>query len=102
MAANPPRRKSREMEEIDELASELTRHLTVFQMEVGHNVPAPILAAQVGIIARQATRLQQLLRENPTARVSIDPRFNEGMEQAYLDVLGISTDVPDELPKDWR
>lgn len=71
-------------------------------MEVGHKVPAPILAAQAGVIHRVAGRLQELLEANPTAQVSLDTRLNEGMETAYLDALGLSTDVPDQLPEDWR
>lgn len=83
------------MTEIDDLASSLARHLAVFQMEANHKIPALILAQQAGIIHRVAGQLQQKLEENPATQVRIDPRLNQGMETAYLDALGISTDVPD-------
>lgn len=89
------------MSEIDDLASELARHLVAFQVEASHGIPAPILASQVGIIHRVSGRLQQLLEADPTARVAINPRLNEGMERAYLEALGLSTDVPDHLPEEW-
>jgi hypothetical protein len=82
-------------EEIDEQASGLGRHLTVFQMEVGHGVPALVLAAQVKIIARVATKLAEMLDSHPDAEVTIDPRLNEGMETAWRDILAPGTDVPD-------
>ena len=85
--------------EIDDLASRLARHLTVLQLEAQHDVPAPVLAQQAEIIARVATELSERLRADPTVKVRIDTRLVPGMETAFLDALGISTDVPDYPPE---
>lgn len=86
---------SEDEREINELASQLGRHLTLFQMEVSHEIPAPILASQARVIHDVAGQLAQRLEANPHAKVTADTRFNAGMEEAYRDVFGPSTDVPD-------
>lgn len=86
--------------EIDERASDLGRHLTIFQMSASHGVPALVLASQVKIIERIAKDLGQMLNEHPDAEVTIDTRLNEGMETAYREVFGTPTDVPDYPPED--
>lgn len=88
------------MTRIDDLASRLARHLTVLRLEAEHEIPAPILARQAEIVSEVATELAAHLRANPATKVRINPRLVPGMETAFLDALGISTDVPDYPPEE--
>lgn len=81
--------------EIDEAASALGRALTIFQMSASHGMPALVLATHARIARDAADTVHRLCQEHPDAEVTIDTRLNEGMETAYRDVFGTSTDVPD-------
>lgn len=81
--------------EIDERASDLARHLLIFQMQANHQLPALIVGNQARIVSEVAAQLSELCEQHPDAKITIDVRMNEGIETAWRDILGPSTDVPD-------
>lgn len=83
------------------LLTQLAGHNAALQMIAGEKLHALLLKNQAEIVARVAIKLIEVLEQNPDLIVTVDPQLRPGMAQAYLDALGISTSVPDELPKDW-
>lgn len=88
------------MDEINEKASQIGRILTIWMISANQGMPAVVLSAHLRILHRATGELLEMLEDQPSTTVHVNPTLPEGAVQLLSDYFQGRTETPDTIP-DW-